>query len=349
MRVARSTAVAAIIAIALTACTPGELGTEEGGSLPNSVEQSDSLLARVIPDDGPGCAGAVSIDGSIAWAGESGLADLDTGRAITADTRFDIASVSKQFTGLAVLRLVESGELNLDDTVGAYLDGMPAWDETVTIEQLLHHTSGIIDYTELLLDEGFDFSDTTLQQDALDVIANTELASAPGDQFSYSNSNYVLLASIVEEATGTDFATVLALETFGDEAMRLEPASTAPDVARSYEDREDAQSAWEQIGDGSIVATASEVARWGSIYAETTDAVVRAMTERAVTDNEEGGLYGAGIEIDSAGALGHSGAWAGFISLFWVSPDRSTVIAINCNSDDHDIDEIAQGLLAVWW
>ena len=343
----RTATVAAAIAVVVSACTPTGPGAEGDASVQNKIEQSNDLLARVIPADGPGCAGAVSVDGTLAWAGESGFADLDEGRAITADTRFDIASVSKQFTGLAVLRLAEAGELDLDDTVNEYIDGMPAWSATVTIDHLLHHTSGIIDYIELLFDDGFELDDTTLQADALDAIAKTDLESTPGSRFAYSNSNYVLLASIVEEASGLDFATVLERETFGDEAMRLEPASTAPDVARSYEFGEVAQSGWLQLGDGSIVATASEVARWGAIYAETSDAAVRAMTERAVSDRV-GGEYGAGIGIDRDGALEHSGGWAGFSSLFWVSPDRFTVMALTCNSSELDIGRIAEGLLTVW-
>lgn len=342
-----SPAIVAALVVALTACTPTDAGTTARSSLQDGITQSDALLDRAIPSDGPGCAGAVSLNGTVAWSGEAGLADLDAELAITSDTRFDIASVSKQFTGLAVLRLVDAGALELDDTVDQFIDGMPAWRSTVTIEHLLHHTSGLGDYTGLLFDEGFDLTDSTLQSDALDAIAQTGLASAPGSRFSYSNSNYVLLASIVEAVSGLDFATVLEREAFGGESMRLDPASTAPDVARSYTGGAESRSGWLQVGDGSIVATASELARWGSIYAEQSDDVVRAMTENAVDDGASG-QYGAGIGIDPEGALGHSGAWAGFVTLFWVSPDRSTVIALSCNSPELPIDLVANGLLTVW-
>ncbi len=347
MRGLRAVIVAAAVAVILGACTPVDAGTTPRTSVQNGIEQSDTLLARIVPADGPGCAGAVSIDGALAWAGEVGLADLENGIAITADTRFDIASVSKQFTGLTVLRLVESGALRLYDTVGQFIDGLPAWRSTVTVEHLLHHTSGISDYTGLLLDRGFDLDDTTRQADALDAIAQTGLASRPGSRFSYSNSNYVLLASIVEAVSDADFATVLDRETFGGAAMRLEPASTASDVARSYVGGTESRSGWLQVGDGSIVATASELAQWGSIYGQTGDPAVRGMTANAVDDGA-GGQYGAGIGIDPAGTLGHSGAWVGFVTLFQVSPDRSTVTVLSCNSPDLHIDVLARGLSTIW-
>lgn len=347
MRIARSLVAAGLLATLLSACAPDAAEFERRTSLQHGVTQSDELLARAVVSDGPGCAGAVSIDGDVAWAGEAGRADLSSGQPITADTRFDIASVSKQFTGLAVLRLIESGSLALDDTVEQFIDGMPAWRSTVTIEHLLHHTSGISDYTDLLLDDGFALTDTTLQHDALDAIAQTGLESRPGSRFSYSNSNYVLLASIVEVVSGTDFASVLEQNVFGGAAMRLEPASTASDVALSYVDGTESRSEWLQVGDGSIVATARELALWGSIYADIDAPVVRAMTAYAVADSE-GGEYGAGIGIADDGTLEHSGAWSGFVAHFQVSRDRSTVIAVTCNSPDVDIDLIVNELARIW-
>lgn len=340
-------AVAATVALALSGCLPMDPGTSPRTSEADGIAQSDSLLSRLISPDGPGCSGAVAIDGELVWAGHAGLADVEAGVPIDAETRFDIASVSKQFTGLTVLRLVEAGELALDDVVGAHLDGLPSWADSVTIADLLHHTSGIPDYTGLLLDAGFSFDDTTTQQDALDVIAETELEFEPGDEFSYSNSNYVLLASIVEAVTGEAFADVLARESFGDADLRLEPASTAADVALSYEDGELSQPGWRQVGDGSIVGTPSELALWGSLYADESDPAVVAMTADAVDDGG-GERYGAGIGISPEGDLFHSGGWAGFVTLFGVSADRTTVLVATCNDTSLPVDTLGAGLLEIW-
>jgi CubicO group peptidase (beta-lactamase class C family) len=336
-----------VLGALLTACFPLDAATTPRTSLADGAAQSDALLTQAIDGDGPGCASAVVINDELAWSGEAGLADVDAGRPIDATTRFDIASVSKQFTGLAVLRLAEEGLFSPSDSVADVLDLEASWADEVTINDLLHHTSGIPDYTELLFDAGFELDDVSDQGDALDVIEGTELEFEPGDRFSYSNSNSVLLASIAEAASGTDFATILAREVYPDTAMRLEPASTADDVALSYEDGAEARVAWLQVGDGSVVATATELAQWGTIYADTSDPAVRAMTEGAV-DDDEGGQYGAGIVIDPGGNLSHSGGWAGFETLFWVSADRSTVMSLLCNSTDLGNDLIADGLLTIW-
>jgi len=337
----------ALVTTLVTGCAALDAGTSPRSSLADGQAQSDALLERVIASDGPGCASAVSIDGDLAWSGEAGLADVDAGRAIDATTGFDIASVSKQFTGLAVLRLAEAGVLSVTDTVASTLELDASWAEAVTIDDLLHHTSGVPDYTELLIDAGFDIDETTDQADALDVIAATELEFEPGERFSYSNSNYVLLASIVEQVTETDFGTVLAREAFPGTSMRLDPASTADDVARSYSGDDELRSEWLQVGDGSVVAAAEDLAQWGAVYAISIDPAVRAMTDNAVEDGA-GGRYGAGIGIDADGNLGHSGGWVGFVTLFWVSADRSTAMSLLCNSTDLDIDLIANGMLTIW-
>lgn len=347
MRAFSAAATILLVTVVLTGCLPVDPGTSPRTSIDDGIAQSDSLLARFIPADGPGCSGAVSIDGTVVWAGQSGLADVEAGTEITAATRFDIASVSKQFTGLAVLRLDEAGELSVSDPIDTVLPGLPDWAGAVTIRDLLHHTSGIPDYTGLLLDAGFSFEDTTTQSDAVDVLLDTELEFEPGQRFSYSNSNYVLLASIVEAVTGESFGAVLERETFGDADLRLEPASTAPDVARSYEGGTPSQPGWVQVGDGSIVTTPSVLAEWGSIYADTSDSAVQAMTADAVDDGI-GGQYGAGIGIQPDGSLSHSGGWAGVVTLFGVSADRSTVVALACNSTDLGIEPIATGLLDIW-
>ena len=344
-----SSVVIATVALSalLSACAPLDAGTSPRSSLADGRTQSDGLLARVIGAEGAGCASAVVIDGELAWSGEAGLADREGGRPIDASTRFDIASVSKQFTGLVVLRLVEAGELSLTDTVASVIDVDAVWADEVTIDQLLHHTSGVVDYTDLLIDDGFEADDITTQADAIAAIERTELEFTSGERFSYSNSNYVLLASIVEEVTNAPFATVLAREAYPDFGMRLEPASTAIDVARSYSGDTEVTVEWLQVGDGSIVATATELAEWGTVYANTGDPAVLAMTDGAVDDGA-GARYGAGIGIDPDGSLWHSGGWAGYVSLFWVSADRTTVMSLLCNSPDINFDLLAEGLLTVW-
>lgn len=305
---------------------------------------SDAVLAEHAPPDGPGCTAAVAVDGEVAWAGARGLADVDRGIPLGVDSLVDFGSVSKQFTGLTVLRLAAAGELDTSDSLRSYLDDLPKWGKKVTIEEALHHTSGIPDYLDLLLDEGFDFDDESTQDDAIEALDGTDLEFKHGSEYSYSNSNYVLLAAIVEEVTGEDFADVVAREAIGDADLRVAPAS--PDVVVSYEDGEVSAPQWLQVGDGAIIGTPSAMAAWAAIYASD-DPVVASMTEDAV-DDDEGAEYGAGIGILPSGVLYHSGAWAGFVSSFEVSADRRTALVATCNADDLDPDAITSGLAAVW-
>ena len=346
MRATQVGVAVALAAVLLSGCAAVDPGTSPRTSTEDGVAQSDALLERFLPTDRPGCSGAVAIDGEVIWAAQRGLADAAAGIPITVDTRFDIASVSKQFTGLTALRLVEAGILELTDTLDDHLDGIAAWGAEVTVADLLHHTSGIPDYTTLLLDSGYAIEDTTTQDDALSQLGDTELDFTPGQQFAYSNTNYVLLASIIETVTGETFATVVEREAFGGIDFRVDPASTATDVALSYDDGEESVTGWLQVGDGSIVATPSQLATWADLYRDP-DPAVRAMTDDAVDDGA-GGEYGAGIGILPDGTLSHSGAWAGFVTLFGVSADRSTAIALSCNATDAAIGTIGEGLVTIW-
>lgn len=333
----------------LSGCSTLDPATTPRTSLSDGVEQSDALLKRFIAADEPGCSAAVAIDGEIAWAGQRGLADVAGGVPIGPDTRFDFASVSKQFTGLTILRLADAGKLRLDDSISQHLDGLPEWSQRVTIDELLHHVSGIPDYTQLLLDAGFAFEDKTTQSDALAALGRAELQSPPGERFRYSNSNYVLLASIAESVTGEAFDAVVDREAFGDADLVVDPSSTASNVALAYEDGTHNARGWLQVGDGSVVGTPSQLALWADLYRhEDTDPAVRAMTRDGVDDGTTG-TYGAGIFIARDGTLSHSGGWGGFVALFGVSADRTTAIVVSCNAADQPtITTINSGLLVVW-
>ena len=350
-----------VVVLGLVACTPASEpdAVPQPSALADRVAASDDLLATALADDEPGCSAAVAVRGEVVWAGARGLANVDGEDPLTTATEFDIASVSKQFTATAVLLLVEDGALALDDPLSGHVAGLPAWAADVTLDDLLHHTSGIPDYTELIVAQGAGLDEPTTQQDAVDAIAGIPtLPQEPGGAFRYSNSNYVLLAEVVRDVTGTTLADVLADRVFGPLglAMRLDPASTAPAVATAYTADGDAwvpePSRWTQVGDGSIHTTPSELARWGDQYrtgAVGGRALLDAVEEGSVPTGAPGGSrYGAGIEIASDGALSHLGGWAGYVTVFGVTADRTTSLAMSCNSPDVDADQVAAGLLAVW-
>ena len=322
--------------------------------------QSQSVLDDAVEDDEPGCSAAVGIEGKVVWTGARGLADMDSRAEITESTIFDIASVSKQFTASAILLLVDAGKLSLDDPLADHVPGMPPWAETVTVSQLMHHSSGIPDYNDLLLDAGYEYSDQTTQEQALQLLANVpELNFEPGSQFEYSNSNYLLLAQIVQQVSGQPLPAFLSAEIFQplDLAMVLDPIPV-PGKALAYAYDKDTHeynepaAAWLQIGDGAIQTTPSQLVRWADNYRTGKvggQRLLEAQLAGAVpTEPGSGDRYGAGIFLLADGELIHNGSWAGFVTAFHVSADRRVSTAVACNIESQDPEAIANELDDLW-
>jgi CubicO group peptidase (beta-lactamase class C family) len=320
--------------------------------------RSQHVIDQSLKPDQPGCSAAIGKDGQVVWTGVRGLANLSNKTPITQDTVMDIASTSKQFTATAVLLLADDGKLALSDTLSEFVVGLPAWANAVTVIQLIHHQTGIPDYDELLTDAGFDYGDPTTQQQALDALAKVKaLNFAPGSGFEYSNSNYILLAEIVRNVTGQSLPVYLAQYVFAplDLRMVMDPVTTVRLKATSYEAGPlgpvVADSRWEQIGDGAVQTTPSELARWGDNYRTGRvggPTLLTAQLANAVPTDDPTQQYGAAIFLLPDGSLEHSGSWAGFRTEFRVSTDRHTVLAVSCNSSDVDRDGISNKLWHIW-
>ncbi len=323
-------------------------GTDVRDQLAELSARSDHAVDELVPATEPGCSAAVAVEGSVLWAGAGGLADLAAGTPVTTETRFDIASVSKQFTATAVLMLQREGALSLADPVGDYVSGLPAWGDTVTLDELIHHTSRIRDYWMELEDVGIRFGDAADQATTLQAIAR-ETQLEPGTGFLYSNSNYVLLAEVVRKVSGQKLPAFLADRVFAPLGldMIVAPTARAPDIALSYDDDDNLQEpAWSNYGHSGIITTPSELARWGDQY-RTGDIVQDDFAAGAV-DEGKGELYGAGIDIEVDGDLNHTGRFGGYISDFTVSADRATVITVVCNGHLANRFPLADALWEIW-
>ncbi|MFI1281123.1 serine hydrolase domain-containing protein [Streptomyces sp. NPDC020858] len=236
-------------------------------------KRSADVLQELVPSpDGPGCAAAVGKRGSVVWEAGRGKADLAAGRAITSKTVFDMASNSKQFTADAVLLLAGRHQLALDDPLSDFLEQPPAWTRDVTLGDLMRHTSGIADYQDLLEAKGIELTDPAGQKEAIAAILASQPEDPPGRRFSYSNSNYLLLAHVVERVTGKPFPAFLQQEFFTPLHLRmtLSPAVDVPGKAKSYDEKDGSftpnSSPWKQYGDGSVQATPGEFVRWADNY-----------------------------------------------------------------------------------
>lgn len=177
-------------------------------------KEANKVLASVDPG-GPGLSVVVSVGDDVVFAGNAGLANVAERRRIDGRTAFELASLSKPITAIAVLQLVERGQLRLDDSAVRWLTELPATWAAITVEDLLAQRSGVPEFMTNMTPQVLKALDGL---DNLTLIrklaAHPELAFAPGTSSRYSNTNYVLLSEIVARASGIPFARYVRLNIF---------------------------------------------------------------------------------------------------------------------------------------
>ena len=169
------------------------------------ADKIDPIFTRWNSTKKPGYAVGVIQNGALIFAKGYGMANLEYTVPITADSPFYIGSMSKQFTAASVALLVQRGRLNLTDDVRKYIPELPDYGRPITVDDLIHHTSGIRDWTSVALFSGFDprYEDRLDNDDLLRLICHQRsLNFLPGTDFRYSSSGYILLAKIVEPDPG---------------------------------------------------------------------------------------------------------------------------------------------------
>ena len=345
-------------------CLVHPRGGSDLGASPDRAALSQRVISdpfNVGPDRGPGCAAAVGKKGKIVWQGVHGVADVDEAKPITESTIFDIGSITKQFTATMILLLAAEKRLALSDNVSEYVHGLPAWGDDVTIDQLIHHTSGIPEYGPLLEAKGYELEDTMERRSAFEVIAGaSKLDSKHGTGYAYSNSNYILLGYVIERVTGSPLADVLADRIFRPLHLDLvmEPTDPVTGKARSYQvgaygtGWDIADWHWDASGAAGIQSRVADLIRWGDNYRTGKlggrDLLDAQLAHAVGTGEGDGSRYGAGIGVGKDGSLGHTGGYGGFHSLFAVSADRTQVLAVLCNVWEADVDAIGGELAELW-
>ena len=169
-------------------------------------QQVYNQSGALTEDKKPGMSVIITKKDSILYIGNFGFAKLEKASPITENTIFDMASVSKQTTGMAIALLEEKDEIDVHDKISKYLHNLPEFMNDITIDQLIHHTSGIRDWPVLFGLKGWQPEDSISMDDISEMLKKQEsLNFTPGTEFSYSNSNYNLLAKIIEVVTDTTF------------------------------------------------------------------------------------------------------------------------------------------------
>src|SRR5262245_33092806 len=197
----------------------------------------DSLMAAQVAANAPGAAVLVIHNGKILHEKGYGLANIATKTPITSTTTFDLASCSKQFTAMAIMMLAERGELSYDDPLTKFFPEFPAYASKITVRHLLNHTSGLPDYMGVFRKGPAGISAEPSSREALTMLTRIqEPLFAPGAKWEYSNSGYVVLAQIVEKASGMTFPAFLKQNVFDPLGMSTTVVSDqikAPAVNRA--------------------------------------------------------------------------------------------------------------------
>lgn len=163
----------------------------------------DSVFSSFDHPDTPGCAVGVVSDGNLIFSKGYGTANLDYGIPIRPDSRFMIASISKQFAAAALMMLSQEGLLDLDADLRTYIPALPVFERPITARQIIHHTSGLRDIFDLLFLADIGLDNTTTSEDALLMLSRQQrLNFEPGSGFLYSNSGYFLMSVLVKNLSG---------------------------------------------------------------------------------------------------------------------------------------------------
>jgi CubicO group peptidase (beta-lactamase class C family) len=230
------------------------------------------FLNEHYPEDAPGCAIAVVRDGRVIDTFVRGISDAGVGKKINIDSRFYIASVSKQFTAACVHILAREGKLSLDDDVRKYVPELPDYGDRITVRHLIHHRSGLRGFLELMALAGMDLDAPHTAKESLDLVCRQkELNFRPGSEFLYSNTGYLLLGVIVERVTGRSLSTFarenlfeplgMTQTEFRDEsAKKLENDVVGHD--RTTHGYQPHPTKFQLVGSGGVVTTIGDLTKW---------------------------------------------------------------------------------------
>ena len=338
-----------------TLCTLAGCAHAPGSAVDADV---DRLMAR-YSGDGPGASLLVVRDGVDVVRRGYGFANLEEGVEAGPATHYRLASVTKQFTAASILLLAQDGKLTLDDPARAWLPALPSATRDITLRHLLTHTSGLIDYEDVMpeMGEGEQLRDA----DVLRILASQDrLYFAPGTSYRYSNSGYALLALVVERASGSSFPDFLRgriFEPLGMEAVAYVRGGPEPaHRAYGYSEvdgrwvRTDQSSTSAVLGDGGIYASIDDLAKWdAALYDDRLldDASRRLAFTAATPTDEPGTAYGHGWRI-TGDTLWHSGETIGFRNVIVRWPERRLTVVILSNRNDPEPYETALAIGALF-
>ena len=349
----------------LASCTPAYrtlsalAATGQGAAAADArARQVEALFATWTGRTTPGCAVAVHEHGTSRYSRTFGMADLAHGVPLAADSVFDVASVSKQFTAFAIVLLAGDGKLSLDDDVRRHVPELPQFERTITLRHLMHHTSGLRENGYLLNLAGWRSDDIYTEADKLAVLTRQPRPNfAAGDEVLYGNSAYDVLREVVRRASGMSLRAFAAQRIFtplgmhdthfGDDHLELVARR-----AQGYGARDGG--GWlvrpvnsDAYGPGGLLTTVPDLVTWqrnlidGRVGGAQAISTVR--TSGRLNDGTST-TYGGGLRLAAYRGLptvGHDGLTGGFRTDTLLFPEQGLGILVLCNTSNAPAEELS--------
>lgn len=330
--------------------------------LSQSLEsQFDALMQAEWPADGPGATALVAVKGHIVYHKAFGQANLELEVPMRPEMVFEIASITKQFTAVAVLMLMEEGKLSLDDDLSKFLPDYPVGERTITVHHLLNHTSGIKSYTSMEA-WGNTWRQDKTPQEMVDVFQDEPMDFEPGEAYSYNNSAYFLLGMVIEAASGMTYEEFIEQEIFAPLGMDQSRYGSQSEIianrASGYQNNGEFQnteylSLTQPYAAGALMSTVEDLFTWNrAIRANTLvsgETIAKAFTNHTL-NNGENINYGYGWVIDEiygSRTLEHSGGIFGYGTNAIYAPEEDVFVAIFANCDCKNPTDISTRMAAL--
>ncbi len=317
--------------------------------LDRSVEEDiDQLFIEWNMPNHPGGAVGIVLDGKLIFSKAYGLASLEYLVPNTTGTKFNIASVSKQFTALGIVRLHMEGKLSVDDDVRKHIPDLPDFGQTVTIRHMLHHTGGMRSLHSMLAIAGWRGNDARTNEDLLRfMLDQRDLNFVPGDEYMYCNTGYILMAILIEKISGEKFSTWMKKEIFeplglNDTYVEDRYDRVVPNNATSYNGSKERGfirevEYWGYTGSGNVHSTTLDLLKWYRNYYQPQEGWKDAFLMMQTVDDLNNGQpndYAFGVRVESYRGekrISHSGSIGGFRAYACTYPERKLEIVALTN------------------
>jgi CubicO group peptidase (beta-lactamase class C family) len=324
----------------------------------------DSVFAAYDKRDSPGCAVSVSDSGRTVFEKGYGMASLEHDVPITPNSAFYAASMSKQFTAFAVAMLAQQGKLSLDDDIRKWIPEVPNFGKTITVRNLIHHTSGLRDYFGLLGMTGWPSDGPLTEARFLDLVSRQKaLNFPPGSRHLYSNTGYVLLSILVKRVSGQSLREFADQSIFAPLGMtnshfRDDHTALVKNRALAYSPK---GNTWEMdvpgfdvIGDGGLFTTAADMAKWARNFDDHKvggDAVAARVLTRGRLTSGDSIPYAFGLShgvYRGQPIIEHGGAYGGYRTQFLRFPAQRFAVVTLCNASTANPSQLSQSVADVY-